>query len=137
MKKKILPEQKEEIDRLRAVRENMGFSQEKFADILNISPSAYKKIENNVRTISLDNLKAAHRNLDVSVDYLLFGEMATQEQAWEKVLNCTETDKTILFLRLFLYFAASKPGAFPEEDEAGLNLIEVIQRIAEGQDVEE
>ncbi len=120
-------EHREENARLLKVREDLGYSQEQFAHFLGINISTYKKIETYGRRISLDNLLMLHNRLGVSVDYILFGDRATQEQVWNGVLNCTETDKVILFLRLFRYLTKNKPEIFPVDDSASMSLDDVIR----------
>jgi len=132
MEKIKLPEQREEIIRLRKVRENLGYTQEQFAHILDISLSTYKKIESYNRRISLATLKVLHGKLNVSVDYILFGDKTSQEQAWKELLNCTETDKILLFLRLFCYLTTDKPEIFPADDVAFVSLVEMIQTLTDG-----
>ncbi|MCC8141776.1 MAG: helix-turn-helix transcriptional regulator [Lachnospiraceae bacterium] len=132
MEKTVLTEQREEILRLRKVREDLGYTQEQFAHVLDISLSAYKKIETYNRRISLGNLKILHEKLNVSVDYILFGDKASQEQAWKELLNCTETDKILVFLRLFRYLTTDKPEIFPVDDVAFVSPVEIIQSLTEG-----
>lgn len=118
-KKKLTEEQKEQIYRLRRIREDLGYSQEQFAEILGISTSAYKKIEAYEQQISLENLKRIYKKLNVSVDYILFGERVLADDIWNGVLNCTEADKMVIFLRLYRYFCESRDGIYPiKEDNA-------------------
>ncbi|MCM1569585.1 MAG: helix-turn-helix transcriptional regulator [Roseburia sp.] len=136
MKKELTAEQREQILRLRKVRENLGFSQEQFAHILGISISAYKKIEAYENQISLANLKKIYRELNVSVDYILFGVRTSQEDLWKAVLNCTETDKMMIFLRLVHYFSIVKHEIFPTEDGQLKNIENFLHYIDDMQAVE-
>jgi len=117
MRKILSAEQKDQNFRLRKVRENLGLSQEEFADILGISISTYKKIESYERRVSMDSLMKLHSELNVSSDYILFGEKTEQKKAWTDVLNCPDTDKMIIFLRLFQYFTLNKTDIFPVGDD--------------------
>lgn len=112
MRKTLSAEQKDQIFRLRKVREDLGLSQEEFANILEISISTYKKMESYERRISLASLMKLHSELNVSADYILFGEKTEQQKAWTDVLNCPDTDKMIIFLRLFQYFTLNKTDFF-------------------------
>ena len=120
MKKELSKEQREQIIRLRKIREEMQFSQEQFADLLDISTSAYKKIETFERQISLTVLKKINQKLNASVDYILYGEKEGLDATWKAVLNCNERDKMILFLRLYQYFVHVKNENYPlaEEEQA-------------------
>lgn len=131
MKKELTKEQKEQIFRLRKIRESLGYSQEQFASVLGISTSAYKKVESYERQISLTNLKKVHEELHVSTDYILFGEKVGVEDAWELVLNGTETDKFVIFLRLYHYFTKSKNAVFPSDAEQLKDLEKIFRFIDE------
>ena len=57
--------------RLRSTRMKCGLTQQKMADLLNISLNAYQKYEQAERSPSLECLVSIADILDVSVDYLL------------------------------------------------------------------
>ncbi len=123
----------EEGARLSKMREDLGYTQDQFSYILGIDISTYKKIESDDRRISLNNLKKLHKKTNVSVDYILFGDKTPQEQAWNGMLNCTETDKLILFLRLFQYLTQNKPEIFPVDEASYMSLDDVIRMLTEAQ----
>ncbi len=133
MDKKLKKELKEESARLSKIRENLGYTQEQFAHILGIDISTYKKIESVDRRMSLNNLKKLHKKTNVSVDYILFGDKTPQEQAWNGMLNCTETDKLILFLRLFQYLTQNRPEIFPVDEASYMSLDDVIRIMTKAQ----
>lgn len=126
MRKELTTEQREQILRLRKIREDLGYSQEQFAHILGISISAYKKIEAYENQISLSNLKKIYRELNVSADYILFGEKTSKDDIWKAVLNCTETDKLVIFFRLVHYFSIIKHEIYPTKDEQLKNVEEIF-----------
>ncbi|MBE5870175.1 MAG: helix-turn-helix transcriptional regulator [Lachnospiraceae bacterium] len=130
VKKELSKEQREQIIRLRKIREEMQLSQEQFADLLDISTSAYKKIETFERQISLMVLKKINQKLHASVDYILYGEKEGLDATWKAVLNCNERDKMILFLRLYQYFVHVKNENYPLPEEEQANL-EKIFRMAD------
>ena len=66
--------------RLREIRKNSGLTKEKFAEILELSLSAYKKIESAENQISIESLRKIHEQLKVSSDYVLFGK----KEKWEE-----------------------------------------------------
>lgn len=136
MAKELATEQKEQILRLRKIREGLGYSQEQFADLLDISISGYKKIESYENQISLSNLKKLHQKLKVSIDYIMFGELPVAEQAWNTILNCTENDKIIIFLRLYHYFALQKNGVYPTEDTGLKDIEKILHYVDEIQNME-
>ncbi|MCC8017946.1 MAG: helix-turn-helix transcriptional regulator [Lachnospiraceae bacterium] len=136
MGKELSTEQRDRIFRLRKIREGYGYSQEEFADILNISVSAYKKMESYERQISMDSLVKLHKKLKISADYILFGEETGSEQAWEAVLNCPDPDKLTIFLNLYHYFTADKQNIFSYDKDQMLRFDEIYQRIAAEQSAE-
>lgn len=115
-KKHIGKERRELAERIRQIRMNLDYTQEKFAEILGISLTAYKKIESAENQITLDGLRTLNRELGVSADYLLFGTRADTEKTWESIQNCSEDDKLMLMLRLFMYFSQAKKGKYLSKD---------------------
>ena len=61
-------------ERLRAKRNAVGFSQEYVAEQADITLRYYQMIERGEKNISLDTLIRLSRVLQVSIDYLLFGD---------------------------------------------------------------
>lgn len=59
--------------RIKRCRKKLGYSQESFAEILEISASHLHKIETGIRCPSLEVLYAIALKLNVSVDYLMMG----------------------------------------------------------------
>lgn len=66
-------------DRIRAIREARGMTQDQLAEEAKISKGFLSEVENNKRNISSENLLRIANVLGASVDYLLRGE--TKEQA--------------------------------------------------------
>jgi len=60
-------------DKLKSKRVRLGYTQEKIAELTNISYSTYSKIENAIQSPSLDTLIRISVVLDISIDYLIFG----------------------------------------------------------------
>lgn len=111
-KKYIGQERRELAERIRQIRISMDYTQEKFAEILGISLTAYKKIESGENQITINGLRILNRELNVSADYLLFGTRSDSEKTWEAIQNCSEDDKLMLMLRLFMYFSEAKKGKY-------------------------
>ena len=62
------------IQRIKQKRKEKGYTQEKMAELLNISYSNYSKIENAVVTPTLERLVDISQILDMSLDYLVYGK---------------------------------------------------------------
>lgn len=67
--------------RLRAIRMQLGFTQQNMADKLDISLNAYQKYEQAERSPSLDCLVSIADIFDVSLDYLLCRDEFIQSHA--------------------------------------------------------
>lgn len=102
--------------RIRQVRINQSMTQEKFAELFDISLTAYKKIEIGENQITLDELRILNKKLNVSVDYLLFGKRPDWKGIWQIVENCSENDKMHLMLRLLMYFMMVKKEKYTSEE---------------------
>ena len=59
-------------DKIKAKRIQLGYTQEKMAELTNLSFSTYSKIENAIQGPSLDTLIRISTVLDISMDYLIF-----------------------------------------------------------------
>lgn len=117
MNREVFKEDRLELTkRLRQIRTNLGMTQEKFAELFDISLTAYKKIETGENQITLDEMRVLHKKLNVSADYLLFGKRPEWEGAWEIVENCSEGDKMHLMLRLLAYFMLVKKEKYTSEE---------------------
>ncbi len=66
-------------DKLKSKRIQLGYTQEKVAELTNISYSTYSKIENAIQSPSLDTLIRIFMVLDISMDYLIFGNESTKK----------------------------------------------------------
>jgi len=65
-------------DRIRALRETRGMTQDQLADNAKISKSFLSEVENNRRNVSSENLLRLANVLGASIDYLLRGETRDQ-----------------------------------------------------------
>ena len=99
-------------NRIHQLRLDCGNTQEQFAEILEISVSALKKIESGVNQISIDGLRRLENKLHVSADYILFGKKTDAKKMWTDILNCTEDDKFFIMMRLIYYFTKVKNTTF-------------------------
>lgn len=61
-------------NKLKSKRMQLGYTQEKVAELTNISYSAYSKIENAIQSPSLNTLIHISIILDISIDYLIFAK---------------------------------------------------------------
>lgn len=59
--------------RIKAYRKSMGISQEKLAEMINVSPHYIYEIERGTKTMSLETFVTLSEALNLSTDYILFG----------------------------------------------------------------
>ena len=128
-------EDKREIaERFRKIRNNAGMSQERFAEELDISVSTVKKIELNKNCVSREIIRRLNRKFNVSSDYILFGNLTDKEQVWKQFLNCSGTDKVVLFMRMLTYFVEISDMMYAGNERPPINdsiiekILEEIQR---------
>ena len=126
---------KEQIEtgmRIRQIRESMKLSQEKFAELIEISPSGLMKLESGENHISMKNMRKLVATLSVSSDYVLFGKHEDSNEVWKMILNCSERDKMFLLMRLILYFTKIKETTYcthGEQDSRDKDIIDILERI--------
>lgn len=116
-RKEMTGERVETARRIREVRHKAGLTQEKMSEVLEISLSAYKKIESAENQISIDGLRKLEKELKVSSDYILYGERQGVESIWEELLNCEEYDKLRIFVRLINHFSRRERGGYITVEE--------------------
>ena len=66
--------------RIRAAREKMGYTREKFAELLGVSVSYLAEVERDRTSISVKTLVKICHVLGLSADYILFGEERTEDE---------------------------------------------------------
>ena len=94
-------EQKNMSERIKERRKRLNFTQEQFAEIIGISASSYTRIENAFQKPALDTLIKISRNLQISLDYLVFGADSekpmdtTSNDLMEAVLHYSDKEKLL------------------------------------------
>ena len=83
-------DQKEMGKRIRSRREALGFSREKLAELLDVSPQFVADIEYGNKGISIKRFYLLSQVLDVTADYLLAGNIYSNEVDRESMLVCEE-----------------------------------------------
>lgn len=118
--------------RMREIRKNAGLTQEEFAELLDISLSAYKKIELGENRVSINCLEKIKQKLDVSADYILFGKQEELDEVWKLIMSSSEDNRIIWFLRLLNYFIRIRPGRRVAKETQYIHderLLEVLRRM--------
>lgn len=77
--------------RIRKARENMGYTREKFAELLDVSVSYLAEVERGRTGISVKMLVKICDVLGLSADYVLFGEERSEDiQLLDKIHHIDE-----------------------------------------------
>lgn len=83
-------DQKEMGKRVRSRRESLGLSREKLSEYLDVSPQFIADIEYGNKGISIKRFYLLCQVLDVTADYLLAGNVYSNETDRESMLVCEE-----------------------------------------------
>lgn len=59
--------------RIKTYRKSMGISQERLAEMINVSPHYIYEIERGIKSMSLETFVTLSEALNLSTDYILFG----------------------------------------------------------------
>lgn len=73
--------------RIKAYRKSMGISQEKLAEMINVSPHYIYEIERGTKTMSLETFVTLSEVLNLSTDYILFGDKKDDTGSLYEQLN--------------------------------------------------
>lgn len=87
------------IERIKQKRKEKGYTQEKMAELLNISYSNYSKIENAIVTPTLERLIDISQILEVSLDYLVYGQQNDNEIVYKLPKNTDNFSDIITLLQ--------------------------------------
>lgn len=75
-------------ERLKLMRKSKGFSQQDFANLINMSQPGYGKLENGQREPNLETLTTISNLLNVSLDYLIKGDDSEAKMTFGKRMSC-------------------------------------------------
>lgn len=91
--------------RLKEIRKELGYTQEKFAEIMKMSLSGYKKLESGEIRKSVDKLFMLNERLGLSADYVLYDEKPQPKDVWIEVCKLPDIERWRIFLRLYSYLS--------------------------------
>ncbi|MFI3201653.1 MAG: helix-turn-helix transcriptional regulator [Eubacteriales bacterium] len=84
--------------RIKEQRKQLHFTQESFSEVIDLSLSSYSKIENAYQKPSLDTLINIAKYLDVSIDYLVYGDETNEPiyknniELLQSIINTIDTN---------------------------------------------
>ncbi len=103
--------------RLKKLRENLGYTQEKFSEILGVSVTLYKKMEGGSYNISIRSLRKLKEITGISIDYIMFGEGKKFDDIWILLQNSENSVKLKVLLRLLRYFGYDSQNSYFEHEQ--------------------
>lgn len=89
--------------RLREVRNNLGYTQSQFAEILGVGEEHYRKIELGSTALTIDKVWALHERFRIDATYLIAGEKRESTDIEYLLTNCTKVERDVILHRLFEY----------------------------------
>lgn len=116
-------------ERLKLIRKRAGYTQEQMSEIMKLSVSGYKKIESGESQLTTERIMLLDQSMNVSADYLLFGDEPTVENAWRNVQILDDEAKMRMMLRLYAYFLQSRSGT-ANRIKDGKQLDDAMERFA-------
>lgn len=89
--------------RLREVRDNLGYTQSKFAEILGVGEEHYRKIELGSSGLTIEKVWLLHEQLNIDATYLIAGEKKENADIDYILTNCTDVERDKILHRMFEY----------------------------------
>lgn len=118
-------------ERLKDIRNSLHLTQEKMAELLEISVQTYKNMESGKGNISNATLRKMKEKIAFSTDYLLFGEQEDFLEVWDRVLALDARAQVILFAKLYDVVSSVTKTAAIRDDE---KMFKTLQHLLETED---
>lgn len=112
-------------ERIRNKRVLIGLSQDELAEKIDRAPKYCSDIERGICGMSIETMLSLADNLDMSLDYLMFGDAPTEELARQKddeialihiLSKCTDRQREYAIRLLKLYVASLNLSDIPDND---------------------
>lgn len=89
--------------RLQEVRENLGCTQETFAEALNVEVAHYRKLEKGRYALSTDKMNVLYEKYRVDPTYLITGDFKSDFDFELYVANCGREERVKFIKRMLAY----------------------------------
>lgn len=89
--------------RLKEIRDNLGYTQFQFAEILGVGEEHYRKIELGSTGLTVDKVWLLHDQLKIDATYLISGEKMEVADIDYLLINCTKIERDVIVHRMFQY----------------------------------
>lgn len=90
-------------ERLREIRENLGYTREEFSDILCVAEGHYKRYETGATELPMYKVKILYNKLNIDPTYLIIGEVADGFDLDIFMANSTREQRDDFFRRVLEY----------------------------------
>lgn len=74
-------------NRLKEIRKEKGYTQEKMAEILQVSTTFYGKVERGINSLSLSKIRCLYEEMEIDITYLITGEKQIKMSFTELMRN--------------------------------------------------
>lgn len=92
-------------ERLREIRENLGYTRAEFADILCVAEGHYKRYETGATELPMYKVKVLYSQLNIDPTYLIIGEVTDGFDLDIFMANSTREQRDEFFKRILEYMA--------------------------------
>lgn len=89
--------------RLQEVREYRGYSQDEFAEAINIGVEHYRKLENGMYGIQAEKFLALYNKYGIDPTYLITGKSENSRDIIRILSNCSKEERVELLRRIMEY----------------------------------
>ena len=89
--------------RLREIRINLGLSQAKMAEMMDVTDDHYRKLESGNTGLTIGKLRLLYEKLQIEPTYLITGKQSVEFDLEKYLANCTKEQKNALFARSLEY----------------------------------
>lgn len=89
--------------RLKQIRENLGYSQTEFAEILDVSYDHYRRLEKGVSGLTVEKLQLLFEKLHVDCNYLVNGQRIEDFDIDNYLASCDREERDRLLTRCLEY----------------------------------
>ena len=89
--------------RLQIARENGGYTQEEFAETLDVTVEHYRKVELGVYGLQRENMLLLYQKYKIDPTFLITGERSSSSDFELSLINCTREERNQFIDRLLAY----------------------------------
>lgn len=89
--------------RLREVRDNLGYTQSQFAEILGVGEEHYRKIELGSTGLTVEKVKVLYDRLNIDATYLIAGDKKELLDIDLVITNCSRREREKIIHRMAEY----------------------------------